>query len=92
METSTSDLILTELREFRAAVTTWQQETGERVAAVETSLKPVLGNGQPGRLAVVESRLGELEKTQWKQAGAYAALATVAVAGWELVKKYLLGL
>jgi hypothetical protein len=86
MEDQTANLILTELREFRAAVTTWQQDTGERVSALETSVKSgITGNGQPSRLAVVENNqaaaqksLEQLHRFKYWILGAAATIAAIA--------------
>jgi hypothetical protein len=85
--------ILIELREFRATVTEWEQGMGEWVSSIETTIKPaILGHGQPSRLASAESRISELEKTQWKQAGAYALCPPLRLSDGNWSKKYVLGM
>jgi hypothetical protein len=74
----TSQLILTELREFRAAVTEWQQETGERVSALEVQVKSgITGNGQPSRLQTVERTVDSLSRFKYWLLGAAAAISAV---------------
>ncbi len=68
----------TEWREFRVSVSAWQQETGERVAQLETQVKAgVTGNGQPSRLALVEQRVTSLERFRWYLAGVAVAIGPV---------------
>jgi hypothetical protein len=75
----TSQLILTELREFRQAVTEWQQETGERVSVLETQVRSgIVGNGQPSRLAVVERTVESLSRFRYWVMGAAAAVSAIA--------------
>lgn len=81
--------LIDEIKEFRAEVSGWRQEYGERVMALETTLKPIVGNGQPGRLSDVECRVGELERGHWRQAGGYAVISAGGVVAWEFVKKKL---
>jgi hypothetical protein len=46
----------TEWREFRESVASWQQDTGERIAQLETHVKSgITGNGQPSRLQVASA-------------------------------------
>jgi hypothetical protein len=57
-------------------VTAWQQDTGERVAQLETQVRAgVTGNGQPSRLGVVEQRVTSLERFRWYLGG-------IAAMGW----------
>jgi hypothetical protein len=74
----TSQLILTELREFRAAVTEWQQETGERVATLEAHDKDLYGNGREGRVTTVERSVDSLSRFKYWLLGAAAAVSAIA--------------
>lgn len=82
-----NQLILTELREFRAAVTDWQQEIGERVSALEVQVKSgITGNGQPSRLAVVERNYNSLSlsftRHRYWLLGAAAAVSAIVHFVW----------
>jgi hypothetical protein len=51
------------------------------LAVLKTQMKEIVGNGQPGRLAQLESRLLDHEKTVQRMKGiaaAFGALLTVA--------------
>ena len=74
-----SQLILIELREFRAAVQSWQQDTGERVAQLETQVKDgVTGNGQPSRLRRAEIDIEDLNRFRYWWMGVSAAIGSIA--------------
>jgi hypothetical protein len=58
------------------------------LAVLKTQMKEVVGNGQPGRLAQLESRLLEHEKTVQRLKGiaaAFGAFLTVAHAAIDLL-------
>lgn len=94
MDTQIEQLILSEiqglrseLQDFRAETHTWQQEAGERVAALETSMKAVVGNGQPGRLQLVEKAaaangqaIAALERWKYKTIGMAMGVSGVVTA------------
>ena len=95
MEDTTARLLLTEFRAFRDyefrdfkdTVAEWKQDTGERVAQLETSVKSgVTGNGQPSRLSVVEQELEQLTRFRYWLLGASAAAGSVcgAISGYIL--------
>ena len=70
-----AELLLHEFRAFREELSAWKQETGERVTAIETAVKPAIqGNGQPSRLSAIEARVTALERVWWKVVGASAAV------------------
>jgi hypothetical protein len=82
-----NQLILTELREFRAAVTEWQQSTGERVSVLETHDKDLYGNGRAGRVTVVESKVDDLTVWKWRIVGIATGVSTaVTLFGWLLTR------
>lgn len=92
MNDETAQVLLQEFREFRNDITEWRQDTGERVAALEATIKPAIqGNGQPSRLTAVESRVTELEHRRWKHDGMVVALWAVFTAAWEFVKLKITG-
>jgi hypothetical protein len=78
---------------FRAKITHYRVESFEDVvmadlAVLKTQMKEVVGNGQPGRLALLESRLLDHEKTVQRlkgMAAAFGALLTVAHAAIDLL-------
>lgn len=79
--------LLTELRDFRRDIAAWQQDTGERVAALETQMKDVVGNGQPGRLTLAERSISALQSWRWWQVGAAAGVSGVfSILGWVIVR------
>jgi hypothetical protein len=58
------------------------------LAVLKTQMKEVVGNGHPGRLALLESRLLDHEKTMQRMKGiaaAFGALLTVAHAAIDLL-------
>ena len=75
----------TEFREFREDVASWKQDSGERLAKLESEVMTgVSGNGQPSRLAVVESKVQNLERLTWIVSGVIIAVqaAVGALAHW----------
>jgi hypothetical protein len=77
MSTGTSE-ILTELREMRAEFTEARLEQAERMACLETQMKSLVGNGQPGRIDRMEKVIGGLLRFRYTVVG-YAAAAGTAV-------------
>jgi hypothetical protein len=70
----------------------WRQMAESRMSTLETEMKTVLGNGQPGRLTVAELAVGELElfKAQAVAIGSAIGglIGTVAAAiGWLFPRK-----
>jgi hypothetical protein len=58
------------------------------LAVLKSQMKEIVGNGQPGRLAQLESRLLDHEKTVQRMKGiaaAFGALLTVAHAAIDLL-------
>jgi hypothetical protein len=58
----TQDIILAELRAHALS-------TGERLSALETSMRTLVGNGQPGRITQIEESVKGLERWKWKVLG-----------------------
>jgi hypothetical protein len=83
---STEQVILEELREFRAQVQPWMQEQGERMATVETKLDAVYGSDKPGTIEDLQSRVESLEKWRNTLGGGFAGLAFAL--GWVLKLYY----
>jgi hypothetical protein len=86
MNDETARILLEEFRAFRTDISEWKQETGERITAIETAIKPaILGNGQPSRMTVVESRCTALEQLRWRISGIGAAVGSAATVAVELL-------
>lgn len=85
MTASVESIILEELREFRKTTQAWMQETGERLATVETKMDVLAGGDQPGQVKELQDKVASLEKWRWSLAGGVSAL-TMAF-GW-LLKLY----
>ena len=67
-----------EWREFRVSVSSWQQETGERIAQLETQVKAgVTGNGQPSRLQVAERNIAQLNRFRYWLLGCAGIVSVV---------------
>lgn len=70
--------VRTELSDMRKDVQSWQQDTGERIATIESQIKPtIIGNGQPSRLAMVEEQVDELRRDRWRLTGAASAAGAI---------------
>ncbi len=67
----------TEWREFRESVSAWQQETGERVAELESQMRDLYGNGQPGRVSRLESKTDKHSRVIWLGMGAWTVINTI---------------
>lgn len=86
----TNEIILQELRELRSDYNEHARDTGERLASLEQQMYTLVGNGQPGRIANIETAaaklkdtVSELEKWRWKVAGALVAVAALCTGfGW----------
>lgn len=80
------DLILAELKELRED----SKANGERLARVETQMYSLVGNGQPGRIALLERAVESLSRWRWWVVGAAAGSgAVISVLAWvvETVKR-----
>jgi len=77
MQDNTLELILSELRELRSDYNANARETGERLAAVETNITLLVGNGQPGRMTLAEQSIKELQAWKWRIVGIATGVATV---------------
>lgn len=73
----TSDLILAELRALRSDYNTHARETGERLASLETSMYSLVGNGQPGRITLLEQAVDDLRRWRWRIVGIATGVATL---------------
>ena len=83
------DKLDAKFEEFRRDMKEWQQETGERVQALESVTKPaIIGNGQPSKLATLENRIRVLENGYMKAIGASSVSGAVVALAFELVRKH----
>lgn len=90
MTDSTAGLLLTEFRSFRdqefrafrEQVTDWQRDMVGRTSTLETQVKSVVGNGQPGRLGVAEDKLDSLRRDRWIISGVLLSASTLI--GWAM--------
>ena len=72
MPDPTQELILDELRLLRNDFNTFARDTGERVATLESDVHGLVGNGQPGRVALLERAVDKLTQWRWWLVGAAA--------------------
>lgn len=60
---TTASILLDEMRKLRDDIADWKAELGQRVAVLETVVKPALmNNGQPALIVQIEGRVSALEK------------------------------
>jgi hypothetical protein len=80
MPDPTQDLILDELRALRGDFNNFARDTGERVAVLENDVHGLCGNGQPGRVALLEIAVAKLSQWRWWVVGAAAGSTGVITA------------
>ena len=79
MTTTTEQLILSEIREFRADVTTWQIASEGRLSSLEIQMRTaVTGNGQPSRLQMVERSVEQFGRFKYWLLGFAGAISAIA--------------
>lgn len=81
----TADVILQELRQLRADFEQFQNDLHQRVAVLETQIKPLFDNGQPGELTVIKGRLTSLEHWRIKLTGIAAGVSSAVSVGMHFV-------
>ena len=77
MPETTQDIILGELRALRLDFNAYARETGERVSVIETDMHSLMGNGNPGRIALIERSVECLKQWRWWLVGASAGVVGV---------------
>ena len=83
MADSTQDIILGELRALRTDFNSYARETGERVSVIETDMHSLMGNGNPGRIAMIERSVEGLKQWRWWLVGAAAGGGgVISVLAW----------
>jgi hypothetical protein len=87
MPDSTQILILDELRALRSDFNSYARDTGERVSALETDMHALVGNGNPGRVALIEIAVSKLSQWRWWLVGAAAGGGgVISVLAWVLTE------
>jgi hypothetical protein len=88
MPDATQELILDEIRSIRSDVNEIRSDIrkyGERIATCEAQLYPLIGNGQPGRVALLEAAVDRLMQWRWWLVGAAAGSGgVISVLAWVL--------
>jgi hypothetical protein len=83
MNDATQDLILDELRALRSDFNTYARDTGERVSSLETQMRSLYGNGQAGRVTLLEGAVERLKQWRWYLIGAAAGGGgVISVIAW----------
>ena len=76
---NTVDLILEEIKGLRDDT----KANGERLARLETQMYGLMGNGQPGRISLLEQSVDSLSRWRWWVVGAAAGCtAVISVLAW----------
>lgn len=70
----TAKIILQELRELRADYNDHAREAGERLSKLEAQMYSLVGNGQPGRIALLEIAVQKLQELRWWLIGVSAGV------------------
>jgi hypothetical protein len=73
----TTQDILAELRELRSAFNTNARATRERLSTLESQMHSLCGNGQPGRISLLETTVDGLQQWRWWLLGATAGDSAV---------------
>jgi hypothetical protein len=83
MSDSTDQLLLAEIRALREDFHQFARELTERVSVAETQLHTLVGNGQPGRVRLLEMAVESLKQWRWKTVGmAAGASSVICVIAW----------
>lgn len=78
-EMTTTDIILEELRALRNDYNAHARKTGERLAKLEEQMHDLCGNGNPGRLRLLEMAVQSLQRWRWYIVGAGASASTLTI-------------
>ena len=85
MDATIEQLILQELQEIRTDLKQFRTDTAERVSALEVKSKDISGNGQPGRMKLVEDAVDSLQRNKYWVMGVAAGVSGVLSAVMEFV-------
>ena len=64
---------------FRMSTSEFQQEVLEKLGRLEANMAMLVGNGQPGRVKLVEDRVATLERSDIKR-NVYDRIVTAGIA------------
>lgn len=79
------ELILAELRELRINFNVHALDVGKRLAILEQQMHDLCGNGQPGRVALLERAVRHLQQWRWWILGLSAGVSgAVGGVAWML--------
>jgi hypothetical protein len=77
------DLILSELQALRKDFNKYALDMESRTTALETQMHSLMGNGNPGRMALVERAVEMLNRWRWWVLGCAAGCSSlIGVIGW----------
>jgi hypothetical protein len=80
-----NDQILTEIRELRKDFNTYARDMESRTAVLESEMHSLMGNGQPGRITLLERAVDRLNGWKWWLVGVAAGCSSLmGVIGWFL--------
>jgi hypothetical protein len=83
MPDAVNELLLAEMQLLRTDFNTFARNTGERISSLETDMHDLKGNGQPGRVGLLERAVSKLSQRMWWAIGATAGASTViSVLAW----------
>lgn len=81
-----AEMILAEVRELRTSVNRWQLASEKRLTKLETHMKTLLGNGQPGEISQMKRAIARLQSWRWRQIGVAAgAGGVISTLAWVLM-------
>lgn len=83
---SIEHVILEELRGLRSQVNDITLEHAQRLSSLEADNHAVMGNGNPGRLAAIESDVSKLKGWRWYVMGVCLGGSTVISSVFAVVK------
>jgi hypothetical protein len=82
-----TQLILDELRALRADFNNFSRDTGERVSSLETDMHDLKGNGQPGRVGLLERSVTLISQRMWWSIGATAGVSgAISALAWVITE------
>lgn len=73
--------------ELLASIHTELLAQSQTLAGLKTSMDSLVGNGQPGRISIIESDIEDLKSSNNKRIGAASAFASI-ITGWEVCKHF----
>jgi hypothetical protein len=87
MDNELLEMILAELRDLRSSVDASRLETERRVSVLETNVRPLIDNGQPGKFTKLENRMTSLEHWHIRITSYASAVSGVVSAGMHFLWK-----